>query len=145
MALETSGIVLSSLDLPIPETDSYSDPASEQSSPLRDTEIDPHSNHVGHADLDRDGHASIDRAHAVFPQDGVGAAKKPCSSRARIRRTGPNTIGVSWREEGDVLVVICAVHVSLNINPIRAWIVCVSSQWKAQSLWRATAITVKTV
>ena len=64
VALESSGIVLSSVDLPIPETDSYSEPASEQSSPRRDR----HYHHVGHADLDRNGHASIDRVHGVRGQ-----------------------------------------------------------------------------
>ena len=36
LALDASGIAFSTIDLPIPETDSYTDAATEQSSPLRD-------------------------------------------------------------------------------------------------------------
>ena len=50
LALETCGIALSSIDLPYPAADSYSDLVSEQSSPLRD----PHSYNFSHADLNRD-------------------------------------------------------------------------------------------
>ena len=50
LALETCCIALSSIDLPYPAADSYSDLASEQSSPLRD----PHLHNFSHADLHRD-------------------------------------------------------------------------------------------
>ena len=84
LAHEASGIAFSTIDLPISETDSYSDPASEQSSPLRD----PHSHHVGHANLDRDGHANIDRVSGLVLsqcslKDCVGASQTGRSKHYR--------------------------------------------------------------